>query len=162
MTVTPYLVVLKIDYNLPHMLNVHINSMREHITIGTLASRVNLTAETLRYYERLGLIVPSRRTAANYRLYDEEAERRLRFIRRAQSIGFSLSEIAQLLSLHAYPESDMAAVKSISETKINEIQGKINDLERMKQGLESLTQRCPGHGPIADCPILSALTKEPS
>ncbi|AOV17765.1 heavy metal-responsive transcriptional regulator [Acidihalobacter aeolianus] len=132
--------------------------MREDITIGTLASRVGLTAETLRYYERLGLIEPSRRTAANYRLYGEDAARRLRFIRRAQTLGFSLGEIAQLLSLYAYPESDMAEVKQLAETKIREIQTRIDDLERMKQGLEALSQQCPGHGSTAECPILAALT----
>ncbi|OBS08545.1 heavy metal-responsive transcriptional regulator [Acidihalobacter prosperus] len=133
--------------------------MRESMTIGTLAHRAGLTAETLRYYERLGLIEPSRRTAANYRLYGEEAERRLRFIRRAQALGFSLGEIAQLLSLHTYPESDMGEVKSLAEHKIGEIQTKIDDLQRMKQGLEALTGQCPGHGDTAGCPILGALLK---
>lgn len=134
--------------------------MREDITIGALAGRAGLTAETLRYYERLGLIEPSRRTAANYRLYGVEAEQRLRFIRRAQTLGFSLGEIAQLLSLHAYPEADMAEVKTLAQGKIDEIQGKIDDLQRMKQGLEALSQQCPGHGTTADCPILGALIKQ--
>ena len=131
--------------------------MRDGMTIGVLARQAGLTAETLRYYERLGLIAPSQRTAANYRLYGDEAERRLRFIRRAQVLGFSLNEIAQLLSLHAYPESDMAEVKALAQAKIAGIQAKIDDLERMKQGLAALTDACPGHGATEHCPILGAL-----
>lgn len=131
--------------------------MREGITIGVLARQAGLTAETLRYYERLGLIAPSQRTAANYRVYGADAAQRLRFIRRAQVLGFSLNEIAQLLSLHAYPESDMAEVKVLAQAKITEIQSKIDDLERMKQGLAALAETCPGHGSTEHCPILGAL-----
>lgn len=131
--------------------------MQEGMTIGVLANKVGLTAEALRYYERLGLIEPSHRTASNYRLYGEEAAQRLRFIRRAQTLGFSLNEIAQLLSLHAYPETDMAGVKALTEAKILDIQAKIDDLARMKEALEALNTRCPGHGSTESCPILAAL-----
>ncbi|AOU98835.1 heavy metal-responsive transcriptional regulator [Acidihalobacter yilgarnensis] len=134
--------------------------MPDEMSIGTLAERAGLTAETLRYYERRGLIEPSRRTAANYRLYDEMAASRLRFIRRAQALGFSLGEIAQLLSLHAYPESDMHEVKVLAQNKIREIDLKITDLQRMRHGLEVLTEQCPGRGSTADCPILGALLEE--
>jgi len=131
--------------------------MSEAMTIGVLASQVGLTAETLRYYERLGLIAPSQRTASNYRLYGEEAAQRLHFIRRAQVLGFSLQEIGQLLSLHSQPESDMAEVKALAEAKIQDIQTKIDDLARMQKGLAVLTESCPGHGPTENCPILGAL-----
>jgi MerR family copper efflux transcriptional regulator len=132
-------------------------AMTEAMTIGVLANQVGLTAETLRYYERLGLIAPSQRTASNYRLYGEEAAQRLHFIRRAQVLGFSLNEIAQLLSLHSQPESDMAEVKALAEAKIRDIQTKIDDLERMQKGLAVLTESCPGHGSTENCPILGAL-----
>lgn len=131
--------------------------MHTNLTIGALARSEGLAAETLRYYERLGLIEPSGRTASNYRLYDMTAVRRLRFIRRAQALGFSLAEIGELLSMHAQPEADMGGVKRLAEHKIADIEEKMADLGRMKAGLEALTERCPGHGPTAECPILSTL-----
>lgn len=134
--------------------------MENLLTIGALARTEQLGPETLRHYERLGLIEPTRRTASNYRLYGSEAARRLRFIRRAQVLGFSLAEIGELLSLHARPEADMGAVKALTEGKIAEIDKKVEDLLRMKQGLEVLTGRCPGHGSTADCPILASLLEE--
>lgn len=134
--------------------------MTGNLTIGALARKEGLATETLRYYERLGLIEPSRRTAANYRLYDNTAVRRLRFIRRAQALGFSLSEIGELLSLHQQPGADMGAVKQLAEHKITDIEEKIADLEKMKAGLEALTDHCPGHGPSAECPILVTLLKD--
>ncbi len=136
--------------------------MRNDMTIGSLADQIGLKPETLRYYERLGLIAPSGRTESNYRVYDGKAKRRLQFIRRAQALGFSLSDIAGLLSLHERPEADMGEVKQLAERKIAEIEMKITDLERMKAGLSALSQRCPGHGSTAGCPILNALlTEEP-
>ncbi|VAY89701.1 hypothetical protein CARN8_820009 [mine drainage metagenome] len=80
------------------------------MTIGKLAHDNGLATETLRHYERLGLIAPSQRSASNYRLYDQTAAQRLRFIRRAQALGFSLPEIRELLGLHA--DADMGAVKA--------------------------------------------------
>lgn len=134
--------------------------MATNLTIGTLARMEGLAAETLRYYERLGLIEPSQRTSANYRLYDDTAIRRLRFIRRAQALGFSLAEIGELLSLHQQPESDMGSVKQLAEHKIADIEEKIADLTKMKAGLEALADHCPGHGPSSECPILVTLLKE--
>lgn len=134
--------------------------MTTNLTIGALAKKEGLAAETLRYYERLGLIEPSHRTSANYRLYDNQAVRRLRFIRRAQALGFSLAEIGELLSLHQQPESDMGAVKQLAEHKIADIEEKIDDLVRMKTGLQSLAEHCPGQGPSSECPILATLLKD--
>ncbi len=134
--------------------------MSNAMTIGTLARREGLTPETLRYYERLGLIVPSHRTASNYRLYDLEAARRLRFIRRAQALGFSLGQIGEMLALHARPESDMGAIRQLTDDTIADIEARIADLERMKTGLLAISQHCPGHGPAAECPILAALLAE--
>ncbi len=127
------------------------------LTIGQLARRAELAPETLRHYERLGLVEPSRRTDSNYRLYDADAVRRLHFIRRAQSLGFSLPEIRQLLGLHAQGAGDMAQVRAIAEQRLRQIEQRLADLHSLRAGLEQLLQACPGHGALADCPILAAL-----
>ena len=92
---------------------------------------------------------------------DPETRDRLRFIHRAQTLGFHLQEIAELLSLHARPEADSAAVKTIAEARLADIEQKIADLQRMHAGLSAITQRCAGHGTTRQCPILSALCDEP-
>ncbi|MGC8507214.1 MAG: heavy metal-responsive transcriptional regulator [Thiomonas sp.] len=130
------------------------------LTIGALAQRAGLGAETLRYYERLGLLAPVRRTASGYRLYDPSALDRLDFIRRAQALGFSLAQIGELLDLHARPEADMGTVRAVVAQRLAEIDAKIGDLRRMRAGLEALLAACPGHGPNAHCPILAALRGE--
>ncbi|HHB11982.1 MAG TPA: MerR family transcriptional regulator [Chromatiales bacterium] len=130
------------------------------LSIGRLSRATGVGVETLRYYERRGLLQPEGRTAAGYRRYRPEAVRRLRFIRRAQALGFSLEEIRELLRLSDDPGADAARVKSLTREKIADIQRRIRDLERMKQSLEVLAERCPGHGPTATCPILEALTGE--
>lgn len=127
------------------------------LTIGELAQRAQLGAETLRYYERLGLLAPEQRTASGYRLYAPQALERLDFIRRAQALGFSLADIGELLALHARPEADMGAVRAIAAHRLAEIDAKLDDLQRMKAGLRTLLDACPGHGPAAQCPILAAL-----
>ena len=127
------------------------------LTIGELAQRAQLGAETLRYYERLGLLAPEQRTASGYRLYAPQALERLDFIRRAQALGFSLADIGELLALHARPEADMGAVRAIAAHRLAEIDAKLDDLQRMKAGLRTLLDACPGHGPTAQCPILAAL-----
>ena len=131
------------------------------MTIGTLAHVNGLATETLRHYERLGLIAPSQRSASNYRLYDQTAAQRLRFIRRAQALGFSLPEIRELLGLHANAGADMGAVKAIVQQRVAQIDARLDDLRQLKAGLEALVETCPGHGAAAACPILAALTREP-
>ncbi len=130
------------------------------LTIGQLAQRAELATETLRHYERLGLIEPSRRSASNYRLYDPQALQRLRFIRRAQALGFSLPEIRQLLDLHRRGQGDMAQVRAIAEQRLRQIEQRMADLQRLRDGLEQLTRACPGHGSMGQCPILAALCSE--
>jgi Zn(II)-responsive transcriptional regulator len=132
----------------------------QKLTIGRLARQANLGVETLRYYERRGLIAPRRRTDAGYRLYDDDACRRLLFIRRAQALGFSLDEVGELLSLSARPAASAADVKRLARAKIDDIDGRIRDLERMRSALAALEDRCPGHaGTTAECPILAALSR---
>lgn len=133
----------------------------QNLTIGKLAKQADLGVETLRYYERRGLIEPQSRTEAGYRLYSDDARRRLRFIRRAQTLGFSLDEVAELLSLSDRPEKSAAEVKRLTQLKIADIEARIHDLERMKSALSALEGQCPGHaGTTAECPILAALNQQ--
>ncbi|WP_079417003.1 heavy metal-responsive transcriptional regulator [Thiomonas intermedia] len=127
------------------------------LTIGELAQRAQLGAETLRYYERLGLLAPAARSPSGYRRYTAQALEQLDFIRRAQALGFSLMQIGELLALHGRPEADMSAVRAIAAQRLAEIDAKLDDLQRLKAGLQTLLSACPGHGAVAQCPILAAL-----
>jgi Cu(I)-responsive transcriptional regulator len=130
------------------------------ITIGKLARDIGIGAGTLRYYERLGLLAPAERTSAGYRKYGAAAARRLRFIRRAQALGFTLEEVADLLKLSDNPRASARQVKKATQAKITDIEQRIEALTRMKQGLAELEARCSGHGSTGECPILAALNRE--
>jgi len=127
------------------------------LTTGELAERAGVNVQTVRYYERRGLLPEPPRTSAGYRQYELDDARRIRFIQRAQELGFSLSEIEALLSLRANPEADKGSVKRRAATKIDEIEDKIRDLRRIKGTLEELIAACTGEGSTRDCPILQAL-----
>lgn len=127
------------------------------LTIGKVAKGAGLGIETVRFYEKEGLIDPPARTESNYRLYPQRVILRLRFIKRAKNLGFTLKEIKELLSLRQDPQATKADVKQQTEAKIADIENKIRDLTRMKDILESLDACCDGHGPTSDCPILDAL-----
>lgn len=127
------------------------------LTVGKLAKQTGVAVETLRYYERRGLLPPARRTAAGYRLFDPGTAQRLRFIRRAQALGFSLEEIAELLTLSDNPVKSAQEVKLLTQAKIADIDARIRDLQRMKRGLAELDHQCTGEGTTQDCPILAAL-----
>ena len=129
-------------------------------SIGKLAKEAGIGAGTLRYYERLGLLAPTERTASGYRKYGAAAARRLRFIRRAQALGFTLEEVAELLKLSDNPGASARQVKKATQTKIADIERRIEALARMKQGLAELEARCSGHGSTGECPILAALNDE--
>ena len=130
------------------------------LTIGRLAKEAGIHLETVRYYERQMLVPKPPRTAAGYRMYPPDAVRRLRFIRRAQELGFSLREVRELLSLQASPNATSAAVRMRAEAKIAEIEAKIRTLERMRQSLRNLAQTCDGCAPLSECPILQTLESE--
>jgi Cu(I)-responsive transcriptional regulator len=130
-----------------------------NVTIGKLAKHIGIGAGTLRYYERLGLLPPASRTASGYRMYGAAAAQRLRFIRRAQALGFSLEEIADLLALSDNPRGRARDVKRVTQAKIADIERRIEALARMKQGLATLEARCSGHGHTGECPILAALNQ---
>ena len=127
------------------------------LTIGRIAKKAGVTIDTVRFYERCGLIAEPPKSASNYRLYPEEDAARLSFIRQAKDLGFSLAEIKELLGLRHDPAVTKADVKHCAEAKIKDIKRKINDLFRILAALESLTETCNGHGPVSECPILEAL-----
>jgi len=132
----------------------------ETFTIGALAKEAGIAPGTLRYYEQVGLLVPSGRSRSGYRLYQRGDRHRLRFIRRAQELGFSLDEIGWLLRASNHMEAQAADIKRLVQEKLADIDCRIRDLERVKQGLVSLDRRCDGEGSANQCPILAALNGE--
>ena len=130
------------------------------IGIGALAKRAGVRIDTVRYYERSGLLSPRARLASGYRRYGELELARLRFIRRAQALGFTLREVRELLVLSN--RRDVARVKRAAQEKLVDVERRITALERMREGLATLIAACPGHGRAADCPILNALGGEDS
>lgn len=128
------------------------------IGIGTLAKRAGVRIDTVRYYERAGLLSPESRLASGYRRYGELELARLRFIRRAQALGFTLNEIRELLVLSN--RRDVARVKRAAQEKLADVERRIAALGRVREGLVTLIEACPGHGRAADCPILKALGRE--
>lgn len=128
--------------------------------IGALAHRAGVRIDTVRYYERNGLLAPRRRLASGYRRYGATELSRLRFIRRAQALGFALKEIQELLNISS--KRDVARVKRAAQQKLADVERRIADLERMRAALAGLVDACPGHGRAADCPILKALGEDES
>jgi MerR family mercuric resistance operon transcriptional regulator len=126
-------------------------------TIGKVARQAGVGIETVRFYEREGLIPEPVRSASGYRQYPAATVARIRFIRRAKALGFSLREVRELLSLRLDPARSSAEAKAHAEAKIADIEQKIQTLRRMKQTLVDLTEACDGCGPVSDCPILDAL-----
>lgn len=127
--------------------------------IGELAKMAGVGVETIRFYERKGLVAqPSRPAAGGFRSYPEETVARLRFIRQAQDIGFSLRETRELLSLQLDPSADCGEVRGHAQAKLDEVKRKITSLECIKQALEELIEACPGEGALRECSILAALT----
>jgi MerR family copper efflux transcriptional regulator len=131
------------------------------LTTGALAKRAGVNLESIRFYEREGLLPKPPRTSGGYRAFSDGDVRRLMFIKRAQELGFSLREIKELLELRFDPDTSCADVRQKAETKLVEIERKMSDLRRMRKVLTSLTTACPGRGATSDCPILEAMDGEP-
>ncbi len=128
--------------------------------IGTVAERAGVNLQTIRYYEREGLLPRAPRLPSGYRAFPIEAVRRVRFIKRAQELGFSLSEIRELLMLRVDRHRRSAEVRTLARAKVAGIERRIRSLDAMKQALEHLISRCSGRGPASECPILESLDTE--
>jgi MerR family mercuric resistance operon transcriptional regulator len=131
----------------------------ESLTIGQLAKRAQVNVETVRYYERRGLIPKPPRRESGYCQYPQETVTRIQFIKHAKELGFSLKEILELLSLRVGRNTTCGEVKRRAEGKIADIQEKIKTLQRMEKALTRLAKECKGRGPVSECPILEALEK---
>ncbi|MCP4769662.1 MAG: Hg(II)-responsive transcriptional regulator [Gammaproteobacteria bacterium] len=127
------------------------------LTIGRLASTAEINVETIRYYERRGLIRQPAKPRVGYRLYDNEALQRLLFIKRAKTLGFSLDEIDNLLALS---EGQCAEVQSLAEQKLSRIKAKLQDLKRLENALQDLVRQCGSNVDQAHCPIIETLLNE--
>lgn len=129
------------------------------VTIGQLAARSGVGVETIRFYERKGIISQPARPANGFRKYDEQTAERIRFVQQAQELGFTLNEIKQLLSLRVDPRTSCATVKAKANEKIADIDGKIAGLRRMRGALVEITRTCSGTGPTSACPILDYMAR---
>lgn len=127
------------------------------LTIGTLAKQAGVGVETVRFYERRGLVRRPLRPGTGYRSYPEEAVARIRFIRNAQALGFTLQEVKDLLALRVTAGTSCAAVRSRATAKVADVKRRVAELERIGKALEKLIAVCPGRGALANCTILDAL-----
>ena len=130
------------------------------LTIGAVAKRAGVPIDTIRYYEREGLLPEAPRRASGYRSYGEDAVAQLRFIRRAKELGFTLEEIRGLLALSHDRQRGVKAVKQRAKACLAAIEARIAELQRIRDGLAELVAACPGHGAPEQCPILRALNDE--
>lgn len=127
------------------------------LTIGQLAHQADVGVETVRFYERRGLIEDPPRGRSGYRQYPPNTIDRLRFIRRAKELGFSLTEIGELLLLRSHPAENRESVRAKTQAKIDDIDRRLADLTRMRKALSDLAGACERGGETEDCPILVAL-----
>ncbi|GMR13547.1 MAG: Zn(2+)-responsive transcriptional regulator [Gemmatimonadota bacterium] len=127
------------------------------LTIGALADAAGVGRETVRFYERKGLLADPPRTDSGYRSYPPESVERLRFIRRAQGLGFTLEEISELLALRVDEVAACGTVEARAREKLAKVAQKLTELRRMKRALERLVDACEAREPTSDCPILEEL-----
>jgi Hg(II)-responsive transcriptional regulator len=127
-------------------------------TISKAATASGVGVETIRFYERRGLIEQPRPTATAFREYPPSVVERIRFIKRSQELGFTLDEISELLILSDRAGESRNAVRELASKKLDAIKNKIADLQRMELTLSKLVHDCSGRGPVAGCPIIQAIT----
>ncbi len=128
------------------------------LTISKAATKAGVGVETIRFYERKGLIEqPPKPSDTGFRTYPEKTVQRVRFIRQAQEIGFSLREIEELLSLRADPSADCSDVRERAAAKLEEVDRKMGQLGRIRSALDELIAACPGRGALRECSIMDAL-----
>jgi len=139
---------------------VQSQNIDQGLTIGQVARRSGFGIETIRFYERNGLIELPPRRPSGYRQYSESVIFRSQFIKRSKELGFSLKEIRELLSLRVSPTTTCSNIRERTQAKIADVESKIQSLERIKEVLMSLTTACGGAGPLSECPILESLERE--
>jgi MerR family mercuric resistance operon transcriptional regulator len=127
-----------------------------HTAIGSLSRRTGTNVETIRYYERVGLLPAPPRSAGGYRLYANEHVKRLTFIRRARALGFSIDEVRTLLRLADERKRPCAEVRVVAEAHLTDVRAKLADLRRMERVLKATVARCAG-GRRGDCPVIETL-----
>jgi len=125
--------------------------------IGDVASRADVNKETVRYYEKRELIPKPDRRRSGYRIFTQRHIDQIRFIKRAQQLGFTLSEIKELLELRMDEDTTCSEIKNEAQEKYRDVVEKIEDLQRIKETLTNLIDSCSEEGPAGDCPILEAL-----
>jgi MerR family mercuric resistance operon transcriptional regulator len=131
------------------------------LTTGEVADRADVNVQTVRYYERRGLLPEPPRSDGGFRQYSPEYVDRIRFIKRAQELGFTLEEAHELLQLSVTADADRADVRAVAQDKIDEVEEKIRDLHRIRDALSTLADACEGaEGPTSECPILDVLETE--
>jgi len=135
--------------------------MTATLTIGKLAKAVGVNIQTIRYYERRKLLRTGARSQSGYRLYDDEALRKLRFIKNAQILGFTLQEIGELLNLRTTSVAGCKNVQGKAQTKLGQVKEKVRELEALARTLQDLIQTCRAGQPTERCPILMSLEKAP-
>ena len=126
------------------------------LTIGKLAREAGVGIDTVRFYERAGLLPKAQRTASGYRLYEPGDADRLRFIRRAKALGFSLEEVAELLQLNV-GKGTRASVRKLAQHRLDDLDQKISEMTAIRDALSHLVKRCSGDGPISGCPIIEGV-----
>ena len=124
--------------------------------IGRLAAEANVSVDTIRYYERSRLLPPPARTSSGYRTYPAGLVERLRFIRRAKDLGFSLDEIRDLLCLSDQRGTGVREIREIATRRLADVETRLAELSRLRDGLKQLVDACPGHGDPGACPIVNA------
>lgn len=134
-------------------------SESEQITIGVLSKRTECNIETIRYYERIGILPEPPRTSGGHRIYEAEHLKRLIFIRRGRELGFTLEKIRELLGLVDGGDYTCEEVKGITTIHLDDVQQKIKDLRRLERTLKEMASQCEG-GTVPDCPIIDALFQE--
>ncbi|NRB38022.1 MAG: MerR family transcriptional regulator [Pseudomonadales bacterium] len=130
---------------------------KKSLTIGRVAKQVGVNVETIRFYQRQGLISQPVKPSQGYRCYPDQVIERLRFIQRAKALGFTLAEISSLLELSS---SQCSATRQLGQVKLDLIRAKIADLQAMERALASLLTQCDVSQKHSDCPIIAALNKE--
>ena len=128
--------------------------------IGELAKKVVVNIQTIRYYERRGLLLPTTKMESGYRLYDNEAKKRLEFIRYSKKLGFTLKETEELLRLRASTTAKCRDIKEKANDKLREIDRKIEGLQTMRKVLNELIRTCHAGQPTEKCPILRTIDKK--